>query len=105
MNMAPLSSHLTSGDTVIAMEFVPDLESVCLALSSGDILMYNTMSCDLECVGGVDAGLAGMSWSPDQDVVVLVTKDDKLVLMTMDFDSIVETTLHPEDFGECKRQT
>lgn len=82
------------------MEFVSDLESVCMALSSGDILMYNTLSCDLECVGGVDAGLVGMSWSPDQEVVVLVTKDDKLVLMTMDFDPIVETTIYPDDFGE-----
>ena len=98
--MAPLSSHMTSGDVVVAMEFVSDLESVCLALSNGDVLMYNTMSCDLECVGGVDAGLAGMSWSPDQEVVVLVTKDDKLVLMTLNFDSITETALHPDEFGE-----
>ena len=98
--MAPLSSHMTSGDNVVAMEFVSDLESVCLALSNGDVLMYNTMSCDLECVGGVDAGLAGMSWSPDQEVVVLVTKDDKLVLMTLNFDPITETTLHPDEFGE-----
>ncbi len=100
MCAAPLSSHVTDGNVVIAMEFVTDLELVCMALSNGAVLMYSTLSCDLECVGDVDAGLLAMSWSPDQEVVVMVTKDKKLVLMTMDFDPIVETTLHPEDFGE-----
>ena len=98
--MAPLFSHMTSGDLVVGMEFVSDLESVCLALSNGDVLMYNTLSGDFECVGGVDVGLSGMSWSPDQEVVVLVTRDDKLVLMTLNFDPITETSLHPEEFGE-----
>lgn len=98
--MAPLSGHMTTGDVVVGMEFVSDLESVCLAVSNGDVLMYNTMTSDLECVGGVEAGLSGMSWSPDQEFVVLVTRDDKLVLMTLNFDPITETTLHPDEFGE-----
>ena len=100
--MAPLSGHITSAqeDSVVGIEFVADLESVCLALSSGDVLLYNTSTCELDCVGSVEVGVVCMGWSPEQDVVVLVTKEDKLVLMTRDFDSITEVAMHPQDFGE-----
>lgn len=98
--MAPLSGHVTAGDVIVGMEFVSDLESVCLAVAGGDILMYNTLSGEFECVGGVDVGLSGMCWSPDQEVVILVTRDDKLVLMTMNFDPITESSLRPNKFGE-----
>lgn len=98
--MAPLCGHLTTEDSVVGMEFVADLESVCLAVSTGDILLYNTSTCELDCVGSVEVGVVCMGWSPEQDVVVLVTKGDKLVLMTRDFDSITEVTLHPDHFGE-----
>ena len=100
-SVAPLSGHMTSAqDSVVGMEFIADLESVCLALSSGDVLLYNTTTCELDCVGGVEVGVVCMGWSPEQDVVVLVTREDKLVLMTRDFDSITEVALHPQDFGE-----
>ena len=90
----------TAEDSVVGMEFVADLESVCLALSSGDVLLYNVSTYELDCVGSVEVGVVCMGWSPEQDVVVLVTREDKLVLMTRDFDSITEVPLHPEDFGE-----
>ena len=99
--MAPLSSHMTTEeDSVVGIEFVGDLESVCMAISSGDVLVYNTSTSELDCVGNVEVGVVCMGWSPEQDVVVLVTKEDKLVLMTRDFDSITEVALHPDDFGE-----
>lgn len=99
--MAPLSGHMMSHDTVVAMECVPDLECVCLAISNGNVLVYQSLTSDLRCVGEVETGLSTMSWSPDQELIVLVTRDDKLVLMTMNFDPITETFLHPDDFGEC----
>ena len=99
--MAPISHHMSSShDAVVGMEYVADLESVCLALSCGDVLLYNTGTYELDCVGSVEVGVVCMGWSPEQDVVVLVTREDKLVLMTRDFDSITEVDLHPQDFGE-----
>ena len=100
-SVAPLSGHMTTDDdVVVGMEFIADLESVCMALSSGDVQVYNTSTCELDCVGNVEVGVVCMGWSPEQDVVVLVTKEDKLVLMTRDFDCITEVALHPEEFGE-----
>lgn len=41
-----------------------------------------------------------MSWSPDQEVVVLTTGLHNLILMNKDFDPIVETALQTTEAGE-----
>jgi len=33
--------HMSKGDTAIGVEFISDLESVCLALRGGDLLLCN----------------------------------------------------------------
>ena len=99
--MAPLSSHVTScEDHVIGMEYLTDAECVCLALSGGSILTCDVATGQLECVGEIEVGVSCMAWSPEQDLVVMVTKEDNLVLMTKDFDPLAEKTLHQKDFGE-----
>ena len=98
--MVPLSGHMTSGDRVIGMEYLTDSESVCLAISSGNILLLNVTTYELESVGEIEVGVVCMAWSPEQDIVVMVTGEDKLVLMTKDFDPLTETVLHQKDFGE-----
>lgn len=82
------------------MEYLTDSESVCLALSGGNILLYSTLNNELDSVGEIEVGVACMAWSPEQDVVVMVTGESKLVLMTKEFDPLAEKTLYQEDFGE-----
>lgn len=41
-----------------------------------------------------------MEWSPDQELLTLVTKDLKVILMSCTFDPINEYYLLSEDFGE-----
>ncbi|XP_077988781.1 elongator complex protein 1-like isoform X3 [Glandiceps talaboti] len=43
-----------------------------------------------------------MTWSPDQELLILTTSRDTLIVMTKDFDPITEMDLHSEDFGEQK---
>ncbi|KAM9330548.1 elongator complex protein 1 [Gastrophryne carolinensis] len=43
-----------------------------------------------------------MSWSPDQELVLLVTGQQTLILMTKDFEPISEVPIDQEDFGEGK---
>ena len=97
----PLSNHMMSGDRVVGMEYLMDTESVCLGLSGGNILTYNVGTSELESVGEVeDGGVVCMAWSPEQDLVVIVTGADKLILMTREFDPLNEMPLYQEDFGE-----
>lgn len=84
----------------------------------------------LECVGSVESGLTSMSWSPDEELVVLTTGlsrnripkcvfffvrclivginnnwpvlsgQETIIMMTKDFEPITEVGIHQDDFGE-----
>lgn len=41
-----------------------------------------------------------MAWSPDQELVLFVTDDHKLILMTKDFDVVSEQSASQAGFGE-----
>ncbi|XP_063312037.1 elongator complex protein 1 [Pelobates fuscus] len=88
--------------SVVGIQDVPDQESVCLATATGDVILSNLNTGQLECVGSVDSGITTMSWSPDQELVLLVTGQQTLILMTKDFEPIAEVPIHQDDFGEGK---
>ncbi|KAI1888284.1 hypothetical protein AGOR_G00183440 [Albula goreensis] len=87
---------------VVGIQDLPDQESVCVATASGDVILYNLSTRQLECVGSVDSGLTGMSWSPDQELVTLTTGQETVIMMTKDFEPITEVEIHQDDFGEGK---
>uniref|UniRef100_A0A672QRD3 Elongator complex protein 1 n=1 Tax=Sinocyclocheilus grahami TaxID=75366 RepID=A0A672QRD3_SINGR len=87
---------------VVAIQDLPDQESVCVATGSGDVILYNLSTSQLECVGSVESGLTGMTWSPDQELVTLTTGQETIIMMTKDFEPITEVTINQDDFGEDK---
>ncbi|XP_074850568.1 elongator complex protein 1 isoform X2 [Carettochelys insculpta] len=87
---------------IVGIEDLPDQESVCIATEAGDVILCNLSTKQLECVGRVDSGLTTMSWSPDQELVLLITGQQTLIMMTKDFEPIIERELHQDDFGEGK---
>ncbi|XP_075060726.1 elongator complex protein 1 isoform X2 [Mixophyes fleayi] len=87
---------------VVGIQDVPDQESVCIATSTGDVILCSLNTGQLECVGSVDSGILTMSWSPDQELVLLITGQQTLILMTKDFQPVAEVPIHQEDFGEGK---
>ncbi|RMC22440.1 hypothetical protein DUI87_00754 [Hirundo rustica rustica] len=87
---------------IVGIEDLPEQESVCVATAAGDILLCNLSTKQVECVGGVDSGLSVMSWSPDQELVLLATGQQTLIMMTRDFEPITEKQIHQDEFGEGK---
>ncbi|XP_006864750.1 PREDICTED: elongator complex protein 1 [Chrysochloris asiatica] len=79
-----------------------DQESVCVATASGDVVLCNLSTHQLDCVGSVASGISVMSWSPDQELVLLATGQQTLIMMTKDFEPILEQQIHQDDFGESK---
>lgn len=51
-------------------------------------------------MGNVSDGIEQMAWSPDQDLVVMITGAGNLLLMTREFDPLTEVPMFPEEFGE-----
>lgn len=87
---------------IVGIQDLLDQESVCLATASGDVILCNLSTLQLECVGSVASGIAVMSWSPDQELVLLATGQQTLIMMTKDFEPIMEHQIHQDDFGENK---
>ncbi|XP_062281741.1 elongator complex protein 1 [Scomber scombrus] len=87
---------------VVGLQDLAELESACLATATGDVVLFNLNTCQLECVGSVDSGLTSMSWSPDEELVALTTGQETVIMMTKDFEPITEVGIHQDDFGEGK---
>ncbi|KAM4622111.1 elongator complex protein 1 [Polymixia lowei] len=88
--------------TVVGIQDLADQQSVCVATASGDVILYNLLTDQLECVGSVESGLTSMSWSPDEELVTLTTGQETIIMMTKDFEPITEVGIHQDDFGEGK---
>ncbi|XP_035418910.1 elongator complex protein 1 isoform X1 [Cygnus atratus] len=88
--------------SIVGIEDLPEQECVCVATAAGDILLCNLSTKQVECVGSVDSGLSVMSWSPDQELVLLATGQQTLIMMTRDFEPITEKQIHQDEFGEGK---
>ncbi|CAL8262436.1 unnamed protein product [Lota lota] len=88
--------------TLVGIQELAELESVCVATSTGDVILYNLTTNEVECVGSVESGLTSMSWSPDEELVALTTGQQTVIMMTKDFEPITEVGIHQDDFGEGK---
>ncbi|KAI8344065.1 IKI3 family-domain-containing protein [Chlamydoabsidia padenii] len=90
---------------IISFTYLSDIQAICLGTRNGDIILFHKERFDkgddpLEVVGSVDSGLEAMTWSPDQDLVILITGEKNVLEMTQDFDTITEFPLHVEDQGQ-----
>uniref|UniRef100_A0A3B5MHZ7 Elongator complex protein 1 n=1 Tax=Xiphophorus couchianus TaxID=32473 RepID=A0A3B5MHZ7_9TELE len=87
---------------VVGLQDLAELQSACLATAGGDVVLFNLNTSQLECVGSVDSGLTSMSWSPDEELVILTTGQETIIMMTKDFEPVTEVGIHQDDFGEGK---
>jgi elongator complex protein 1 len=99
------SGLLPEGADIIGLQHVPDMEIVCMAVSTGEVLTFSTATNELDCAGTLDNGITSMAWSPDQEVVLFTSGTGKIVLMNKEFDPIIEVNMHSTEFGESKPVT
>ena len=64
--------HFQEG--IILMEFLQLNDCLCFATKEGEIVHFNLIDESSEVVGVIEDGIETMSWSPDQELVVFVTK-------------------------------
>ncbi|KAI0253762.1 IKI3 family-domain-containing protein [Lactifluus subvellereus] len=55
---------------------------------------------DFEIIGSFEDGIQAAAWSPDDSLLILITGEGKLIVMTPTFDVLHESALHTNDFGE-----
>ncbi|AYO44803.1 Elongator complex protein 1 [Malassezia restricta CBS 7877] len=83
---------------------VNHMPAICVIGSGGDIVLMpvdEEASAPAEVVGSVDQGILAAAWSPEEDVLVLITGGEKrLIVMTREFEVMSETMLSTEAFGD-----
>ncbi len=60
------------------------------------------MCVQAECVGFIDSEIRGMSWSPDYELMILVTGNRTILSMTQEWEIVTEVPLQDEpQVGGC----
>ena len=96
-----MEASLESCRDIVSLDFVLDLESAYFALKNGEIYKFSVESGELDNVGSVACGLECAVWSPDQEILVLVSKEGKVIMLSKNCDPISEFSLLTGDFGEA----
>jgi elongator complex protein 1 len=121
-----LSEKTAAADhAIVSTQYLSEKDSICLIFANGDIYLLHRSDAegtmlDAECVGSVETGISAASWSPDEELLVLVTGNhqnepcflrgfadndmhqtgaDMLMLMTSDFEVLSENPLHTKEEG------
>lgn len=87
---------------VVSLRVIAEERRIAAIMRGGDVVMVSIDEEDApaEVEGTFESGILAASWSPDESLLVLVTGDQKLILMTPNFDALSEGPVHPSEFGE-----
>lgn len=95
-------------DSIVLVHVLADLESLCLILGSGEIYLLPLTELEEgfpeqelpESFGTMETGITGATWSPEEEILTVTTGANKLLLLTQDFQVLLETNLFSQDQGE-----
>jgi elongator complex protein 1 len=76
-------------------------------MEGGDIVtvkedQFGGADAHIEIVGSIDDGIAAARWSPDEELMVLVTKTYNVIFMGSSLDPVAEVVMTAEDLGASK---
>jgi elongator complex protein 1 len=88
-------------DRILHLHYFADTAIICLVLAGGDIVIVREQPLPgeelLEIVGSVDVGIAAAAWSPDEELLTLVTNEETVLFMSRDFESVSESRFERDD--------
>ncbi|KAM0754229.1 IkappaB kinase complex, IKAP component [Meredithblackwellia eburnea MCA 4105] len=99
------------GKLVLSFKYLSEIDALCLVLSNGEIvLVKDPMGGDgmvvdeesdrREIVGDVEAGILAAIWSPDEQLLSIITGSNTLLVLSSSFEVLSEGPLHTTSFGE-----
>ncbi|XP_017969177.1 putative elongator complex protein 1 [Drosophila navojoa] len=78
---------------IVGAEYLQLDNAICVATSAGEVLLINPDTLFQREGTYCDVGIECMSWSPNQEVVVFITKTKNVVVMTCTYDVLAEQPL------------
>ena len=104
---APSPTPDLSVDKVVSLQYLSGSATTCIVLEGGDIITvqeddFSGQDAHIEIVGSIDAGIAAARWSPDEELLIVVTKENNIIFMGSSFDPVAEITMTVEDLNASK---
>jgi hypothetical protein len=62
-------------NSIVCIQYLTEMNSIFIGNSRGDLMVLNLFDREVECVGCISDGLDAVEWSPDQELVVLVSSN------------------------------
>ena len=95
-------------DKVVNIQYLSGTGTTCLVFEGGDIVtvqedQFTNNEAHIEIMGSIDAGIAAARWSPDEELLAIVTKANTVVFMGSTFDPVSEVTMTTEDLKASKQ--
>ncbi|KAF4999843.1 hypothetical protein FGRMN_2223 [Fusarium graminum] len=104
---APSPTPDLLADRVVSLQYLGGSATACLVLEGGDIITvqedeFTGQDAHIEIVGSIDAGIAAARWSPDEELLIVVTKENNVIFMGSTFDPVAEIPMTVEDLNASK---
>ncbi|PKS06941.1 hypothetical protein jhhlp_005537 [Lomentospora prolificans] len=102
------SSPDATVDKVLCLHHASDTLTSSLVFANGDILIVRESDAlgdeppHIEVIGTIDEGIAAARWSPDEELLLIVTKVGEVMFMGRDFDPIAQVMMSAEDLRISK---
>ncbi|XP_039758294.1 putative elongator complex protein 1 [Pararge aegeria] len=95
-----LTEIVTAENEPVNVTFLGLTNCVSVGLANGELITISDFGSKCDLAGTCENGLLAMEWSPDQELLVVVTKDLNVILMSCIYDPINESNLLINEFGE-----
>ena len=100
---SPCPSPDSKSDKILNLHFSADSSTSCLVLAGGDLVVVRESPQDgeerIEIMGSVDEGISSAAWSPDEELLAIVTKASTLLYMTKDFENVIDLKMSDGDLS------
>lgn len=88
-------------DRILSLHYFADTLTACLVLEGGDIVVVREEPLPgedkIEIVGSVDFGIKAAAWSPDEEILTVLTRANTFLYMTREFEDVGNTWFNPKD--------
>lgn len=105
---APSPSPDLLVDRIVSLQYLGGTATTCLCLEGGDIVTVQEngsgpdSGAHIEIMGSIDAGIAAARWSPDEELLTIVTKAGAVIFMSSSFDPMSEVNMTDDDLKASK---
>ncbi|KAM0790761.1 hypothetical protein ACM66B_004611 [Microbotryomycetes sp. NB124-2] len=92
-----------ASNAVVAFKYLSEVEALSVILSNGELEQIHSLESgqqpSRDNVGAFEDGIKAAQWSPDDELLAIVTGSDSLVVMTKEYEVLSESALHSTQFG------